>query len=173
MTRRDFMLRCVVSGSMSMLLLSGGCRRTEIDGPPQLRVGRDECAECGMLISEDRCACAFLIEHHGAREYAMFDDIGCMLDYEHDGRDGVRILRGYVRDHDSRLWTPSDEAVFLFADRDRLLTPMGSGIVAFGSADAAGPTREAVGGELMDWSTLVPARRAWMEERYGKRRAAP
>jgi len=164
------MIRCTLSGSTSVLLLASGCRRTQAEGPPDLRVGRDECAECGMLISEDRCACAFLIEYRGSREYAMFDDLGCMLDYEHDGRDGVRIIRGYVRDHDSRLWVQSDQAVFLFADREKLLTPMGSGVVAFSSADAAGPTREAVGGDLMGWSELVPARRVWMEERYGKRR---
>jgi hypothetical protein len=38
------------------------CRTGELTGPPDLRLGRDECAGCGMIISDGRCASAMLIQ---------------------------------------------------------------------------------------------------------------
>lgn len=166
MTRRNR----VVGLSLCCTALVGlvGCVRSPLSGPPELRVGREECAECGMLVNEDRCSGAALIDREGERLYVFFDDIGCMLDYEHDKAGTIGVLEPYVHDYTTRRWIPSALGVYLLASEERLRTPMGSGIVAFASTDAAKHAQKEYGGTVMDHAGLVPARRAWMETRYGK-----
>lgn len=147
-----------------------GCSRPPLGGPPELRPGREECAECGMLVSEDRSACAALIERDRERLYAFFDDIGCMLDYERAGAGEAEILERYVHDYAARGWLDARAAVYLFAGPGAIQTPMGSGIAAFATADAA---RAQAPGELMDLESLRAARRGWMDERSGSPAAAP
>lgn len=170
MNRRAF-LALGVMGSAALMVPC--CRRAPLTGPPQLRLGRDECIECGMIINEDRCSSAFLIEREGLREYVMFDDIGCMLDYQHEQGADIRIVEGFVHDHGSRAWVSRDAAAFLFADRIKIPTPMGSGIVAFAGHAEAERAQAELGGQIMDYKSLIPARRAWMEKLYGKPRSAP
>lgn len=153
----------VACAAMALL----GCERPELSGPPELRLGRDECAECGMLINEDRCSSAFLVERDAVREYAHFDDIGCMLDYEHAHAAELKFLEGYVHDHATRAWCPTTTAVFLVAEREKISTPMGSGIVAFADAAAAEKARDELGARIVDQDALRALRRAWVEERRG------
>jgi hypothetical protein len=147
------------------------CNRGDISGPPELRLGRDECGECGMLINEDRCSSAILVERPGGaltrREYIMFDDIGCMLDYEHDRGGEYTLVDGFVRDHGTRQWVRAGDAFFLFADRERLLTPMGTGMIAFATQAAAAEKQQEVQGEIMSYQQLGTARRQWMWGQYG------
>lgn len=158
---------------LALAALLPACGRADLSGPPNLRLGRDECIACGMLINEDRCSSALLLERDGHREHALFDDLGCMLDYEHDHAADIRVITRFAHDHDSRAWAPADAASFLMADPDKLPTPMGSGIVAFATREAAERARERAGGSILSFDQLVPARRAWMESRYGKPEGKP
>jgi len=90
-----------------------------------------------------------------------------MLDYEHDKGATMRVLDRFVRDHPSRAWAPVTQSTFIFADRNSLRTPMGSGIAAANSQEGAERMKKEFGGELMDWSRLANARREWMQARYG------
>lgn len=144
------------------------CDDSSLTGPPEIRLGRDSCAACGMLINEDRCSTALLVERDGRREHLLFDDAGCMLDAEREGLEPARIVERYVRDFDSRAWLPASGATFVMAEPSLLPTPMGSGIVAFTDAHAAGRLGESKGGKTFDWAALVDARREWMERRFGK-----
>lgn len=165
---------------IALLALAGlsainvGCSREVLSGPPELRLGRDECGECGMLINEDRCSSAMLIEREAPlagrtrREYVMFDDIGCMLDYEHHRRSEFTVIDAFVHDHPTRQWLRAGDAYFLFADRERLPTPMGTGIVAFADRNVAEMKQREVGGDIMNYAALEPARREWMWSQYGR-----
>ena len=150
-------------------LFGYGCRRAELSGPPTLKPGRDECAECGMIIAEDRFSSALLAEVKGSLEHLLFDDVGCMIDYEHEHAGEVRVVEGFVHDYDSRMWVSCGDAVFLFADRDVLRTPMSSGIGAFAGPGGAERMKGEVGGALLDYPQLIAARLAWKEEKYGRR----
>lgn len=170
------MNRCTaLMGLIAFLLFAMllGCARPELSGPPDLRLGRDECAECGMIINEDRFSAAILIEREGVREYASFDDIGCLLDHEHGHGTEFRTIDRFVHDYSTRAWVNANTAYFLLADTERLQTPMGSGIA--GTADRAGAEAAAAryGGEVLDFAGLVPARRAWMVARYGAPKEKP
>lgn len=162
----------IMASALGAALLAS-CGREPLSGPPELRLGRDECVECGMIINEDRCSSALLIEVEGRREHIAFDDIGCMLDYEFENKDTLIVVQGFVHDHATQAWASTDAAAFLFADRERIPTPMGSGIVAFADRSGAETAQAEFGGKIMDYAQLAPARRAWMEALYGKPRSAP
>lgn len=144
------------------------CSRTPLSGPPELRIGRDECIECGMLVAEDRYSAASLIEQDDDRLYVFFDDVGCLLDYEHEKGQSIRVLERYVHDHDTQAWVEANAAVFVLADHEQLRTPMGSGIASFTHKEAAQTLAGAHTGTLHDFASLVRARREWMWARYGK-----
>lgn len=135
---------CVLFAGLAAAL--GGCERTALSGPPELRLGRDNCAECGMLIVEDRCAAAMLVETDGFREHLLFDDIGCMLARDRDTGHGSDPVARFVRDHSARSWIDADRAILVVADPDRIATPMASGLIAFGTeADATAKAVELEG----------------------------
>ena len=141
------------------------CGRVPLSGPPSMRLGRAECAECGMLINEDRCSSAMLVERGGRREHLMFDDIGCMLDYEEAHGDAFLVIDRFVHDHGTRAWLGAPDAVFLVTGADELFTPMGSGMVAFGDAERASQALARYGGELLEFNAIRVWRREWVERR--------
>lgn len=146
---------------------AAACERGSLTGPPQLRLGRDECGECGMLVCEERSAAAMLIEGEAGRAHVVFDDAGCLLDYESERADELRVLGRFARDHESGAWIDADAAHFLLASPDRLPTPMGSGIAAFAAGGGAARARERVGGEVLSLASLRTARRDWRAARFG------
>lgn len=148
--------------------LLSACERAPLSGPPDMPLGRHECKACGMLVSEDRCSSALLVESNGRREYFFYDDLGCMLDQIREGLDDTKIIEHFAHDYDSRSWVTAADATFLFADPAQLQTPMGSGIVAFSTSSDAEKAKARFGGRTMGYADLADGRRKWMEERYGR-----
>ena len=142
-----------------------GCNRAPSSGPPQVRFGKDECAECKMGVVDDRAACAIRTLGPDEPTVLVFDDIGCMLDYERLNPD-VRIVERYVTDFKTRRLIPAESAAYLFGAA--VQTPMGSATVAFSDAAGAGEEKKSVGGELVSFDELKNRRQKVMEERYGK-----
>lgn len=141
-------------------LVLTGCGQVQISGPPELRVGRDECAECGMLIMEDRCSSGTVITENGSDRVVLFDDLGCMftmLGKPHMVELGCGAA--WVHDYPTGTWVRAESATYLFADRKTLRTPMGSGLAAFAAPSAAYEKQDAVGGEVVDYQQ-ARARRA-------------
>lgn len=143
------------------------CQRAPLTGPPDLRLGRDLCAECGMIISEDACSSALLIERNGVREHALFDDIGCMLDFAHENAGSISTVESFVRDYGERRWAPSTSSWFLVSDGEHVRTPMASGIVAFATIDAAKVAQARWGGNVVNEADLPAARESARRERQG------
>jgi copper chaperone NosL len=150
----------------ALTLVASSCSRAPMTGPPDLRLGREECAECGMLISEERFSTASLVDKGGERLYFYFDDVGCLLDYERELPGGVTVFERYVHDHDTRAWVPAEDASFLLAGAT-LQTPMGSGIAAFATPDAAHAAADQYGGEVLDLAHLRQARSERTDARGG------
>ncbi|MCC6659742.1 MAG: nitrous oxide reductase accessory protein NosL [Phycisphaerales bacterium] len=141
-----------------------GCGGDDLSGPPVLRPGRDQCAECGMSIDDQRFAAALLIERDGRREYLCYDDIGCMLDARFGAGGDLPVREAFVHDHGSLAWVPAGEAAYLAADRDSLRTPMASGIAAFRDRAAAERAGKDMGGEVLSHDELAARRRARDQE---------
>ncbi|MDZ4831801.1 MAG: nitrous oxide reductase accessory protein NosL [Phycisphaerae bacterium] len=145
---------------LGIAAMTAGCSDAPSDGPPVLRVGRDECSHCGMMIAEDRCSAALLVELPDGRGYRLFDDLGCLLDYERTHRDDAIIAR-FSRDYAAREWVPATTARYVMSEA--IQTPMGSWLVAFGDEGAANAARETHGGTLLSWADLPSARINWLK----------
>jgi len=168
MTRLHAAIRFTAAASLAALLsATGACQRAELTGPPQLRLGRDQCIECGMIINEDRFSSAALIDNtYGQREHILFDDVGCMLDYQHEHPD-IPFIELFARDAGTRAWLTTGQAIFLLAGSSAILTPMGSGIAAYGDREAAAGAQAQHGGEILSYAELAPLRQAWVQARMG------
>jgi copper chaperone NosL len=161
------MKRFTCVGWLVFMALSEGCAREPLDGPPDQRVGSDSCLECGMLIAEDRCAAAALVERRGRREHVHFDDVGCLLDAMRDGAELGIVVEVYVHDYDSKEWVRAEEAVYVVGESSALKTPMGSGIVAFGNESGAEGAASRAGGSVTDFAGVSVSRDAWRAARRG------
>lgn len=150
-----------LSATAILLVSLCACGGRELSGPPELRAGRDECAECGMIIADDRVCAALLVEVDGRREHRLFDDLGCLIDFQDEPRDGRLVLEGWAVDHTGGAWLPLKGAHYLLADSRRLMTPMGSGYVAYGELAAAQVASADFGGSVGSFDDLSVARRAW------------
>lgn len=160
--------RLAAATGLALLSALAACQRAELTGPPQLRLGRDQCIECGMIINEDRYSSAALVDAGRGREYFLFDDVGCMLDYQREHGDSA-FIELFAHDASTRAWLTAREATFLLADSSAILTPMGSGIAAYADSAAAEAAQSACGGRILSYSELAAPRQAWVEARMGAR----
>ena len=169
MTAPTVNTRTVVAAALATLLAgASACQRAELTGPPELRLGRDQCIECGMIINEDRFSSAALIDAGGGRgrEHYLFDDVGCMLDYQREHPD-ITFIELFVHDAATRNWLTTQQAIFLLTDSSAILTPMGSGIAAYSDSAAAEAARAAHGGQSHGYAELAAPRQAWVQARMG------
>jgi len=123
------------------------CSADEASAPPRIALGLEECSYCRMIISEERHAAAIDL---GAGETRKFDDIGCLLA-------SMRSLekvpqRVWVHDVDSVEWL--DAATGYFVLDEARTTPMGSGVAALASEEAALERAGALE-TIYDWDELL------------------
>lgn len=94
----------------------------------------DMCSFCRMAISEKRFAAEIIAADESVLK---FDDIGCMLRYRSDDAGKTKFAAVYVADSETKAWLRAEDAFFVRSTTVK--TPMSSGIVAFSSAEKAGP----------------------------------
>ncbi|MGN6370278.1 MAG: nitrous oxide reductase accessory protein NosL [Phycisphaerae bacterium] len=116
----------------ALLSLLSACSQQNLVGPPTVRYGQDACADCGMILSDDRFAAAIINPAPDAPPL-LFDDAGCLLAYQRKHPESTPWTH-YFHDADTHAWITQDHAFFVKTTRE---TPMGSGIFAFGSRTAA------------------------------------
>ncbi len=119
----------------------------DLTQPPEIRYGEDVCDQCGMIISEPRFAAAYITADGVTRR---FDDIGDMIVYHLEMGEDVAVF--WVHDFETADWLRADEATLAYIED--LITPMGSGLVAFADPEAAA-NAIAHSGDLMDFATLL------------------
>jgi len=117
------------------IALAGCQQKPSAVTPPNIQYGQTPCEGCGMIVSDQRFAAAMIIEMpDGERRPAAFDDIGCMLDYEREHRDGT-VLARFVKDVTTGQWLPAEKANFIRGKS--IQSPMASGIAATATPQAA------------------------------------
>lgn len=161
MTRRRVL--AALAPLVPLAALLAGCGERPLEGPPEIRLGRDACDHCGMMIAEDRCSAASIVVRDGERTALRFDDIGCLLDWERGdaGENEPReVVARFVHDHETRAWIEAPNATFLMSEAFH--TPMGSWIVAFTDGPAAAAARQRDGGTVFSWPELADARVRWL-----------
>lgn len=130
-------------GALAVLfcLLLSACGG-EPTGPPEIRYGYDVCTHCRMIVSEARHAAA---ARGAGGEVARFDDLGCLVDFLEE-RPG-ETWRAWVHDGDGELLAAQQA---FYARGPETSTPMGSGLQAFETEDAARRFARDHGGTLVD-----------------------
>lgn len=163
MNRTD--LGAIASLIVAAACALSGCDRGDPVGPPEVRFGRDECAECKMSVVDERTAAAMRVRTPDGLEDRLFDDFGCLLDMERGQANGD-IAERWTRDYASREWMRAEHAWYLFSEK--IHTPMGSWIAAYATREAADQAQSDMGGDVLTFDELKARRAAWMEKRYGK-----
>lgn len=118
----------------------------DLSQPPELRIGRDICAECGMTIDSCRFAAAYY-EPDGNMHH--FDDLGDLLQFI--GKQEVVPAPVWVYDYDTCNPLAADAATFVVSPA---IGAPHHGIVAFGEAAAADALAHELDGRVMRWPEL-------------------
>lgn len=133
-------------------LLAGCAQGSAEAAPPEIRYGEDVCAHCNMIISDPRFAAAYAREIASGRyESLAFDDIGDMIAMA-DADPDQTIVAWYVHDYTSEEWIDATTAHFVVSDQ--LITPMGFGIAAHATEEAAAAHAAELQGDLLTWQEL-------------------
>lgn len=111
---------------ISLIIFSSSCSNESEIGPVEIKYGQDICEACTMIISEKEYSAQYVYTNGKARK---FDDIGCMIHYLNDNKLESDIAVFFVRDYIHKNWINADITHFIYSDK--IITPMGHGIVAF------------------------------------------
>ncbi|MBX7210902.1 MAG: hypothetical protein K1X78_21530 [Verrucomicrobiaceae bacterium] len=127
----------------------GSCSR----GPEPMRYGKDECAGCKMIVSDQRFG-AEIVTIKG--RVLKFDDIGCMNDFVKNG--GIapgEIKESVVCDFNRpNVFIPVEKALFL--KNDDLKSPMRSDSAAFATQAELEAVKARLGaGKEEKWPAVV------------------
>ena len=147
MNRRRF-LAAATTLALGAPAVAGACGGSGPSGPPQIVLGRTECEQCHMIITELRFAGAY---RTAAGEEHRFDDIGDMVEYaqQHGEIEGSTF---WVFDYDSEEPIEAPQATFVRSPD--LATPMDWALAAFVSPDGAQQLAESTGGEVLGWDQV-------------------
>ncbi|MBW7885100.1 MAG: nitrous oxide reductase accessory protein NosL [Caldilineaceae bacterium] len=121
--------------------------------PPEIRYGETMCAECGMIINEPKFASGFAYEESEGRYKSLaFDDIGEMLAYIRAQTEAQTPVGIWVHDYESEEWIDAETALYVMSDE--IHSPMGHGIVAFATQEAAEGMANTVHATVLDWNKV-------------------
>jgi copper chaperone NosL len=137
----------LVAGLALILTACGGAGGAE-PTPPTVHYGEDICEFCGMIVSEERHAAAYVTEDgHGH----SFDDIGDMVQAHLGTHEEVLAL--FVHDYEDEAWIRAETAHYVLSDN--LTTPMASGLAAFTSSDEAHTLAVELQGQVLTFDELL------------------
>lgn len=117
--------------------------------PVPVHLNEDICSECRMAVSQLPFA-AEVVSTSGRVDY--FDDVGCLLIWLR--AHPLRVSQAaYVADHGTGAWVDVTAATYVHAPS--VSTPMGFGLLAFGSSNAAAEAAARHRGTLRSWGDLT------------------
>lgn len=117
-----------------------------------------------MIINDERFSAALIIQPNHEYQTLFFDDIGDLLNHEHDNTN-LAVRKRWVHDAETKRWIDADSAFYLLHDNIR--TPMMSGIAAYADATRATAKLTEFPGKVHTFPEIRTARAQWMKDRYG------
>lgn len=132
MHRRDVLRLMLLMGVSGISLGVAGCGKDESGKPRAIKLGRDVCEHCTMLISDPAYAAQLWDPVRGQQH--LFDDIGCATMYAAEN--------GIPDGPETRVWVASSERPGEWLDaraaffRTDARSPMGYNYAAMGGAGA-------------------------------------
>lgn len=142
----------VLAVTLSVLALAGCASGQAKIEPPTIYYGEDICDQCGMIINDERFAAASVVEvGEGRTDTRAFDDIGGLFLY-HNAHPQETVLARYVHDYNTKEWLAAEDAVYVTSDA--IHSPMGHGVAALATQDAAEQLAAEMDGEIIKYSGL-------------------
>jgi nitrous oxide reductase accessory protein NosL len=132
---------------LAIVLSGAACISSSVE--PVEIYPEDVCSRCRMAISDKRFAGEIMVEVGVARK---FDDLGCLLKdlKEHPARDEPPA---FAVDFGSRQWINMKKAYFVRSPG--IVTPMGSGLIAFKNRSDAERAATKYGGQVLNYADLT------------------
>lgn len=131
-----------------MAVVLAGCGGgPDLTQPPELRIGRDICTECGMTIDSCLFAAGYFDADGSARH---FDDLGDLLQYVR--KQEVVPEPVWVYDYETCEPVIAGNAAFVVSP---LINAPHHGIAAFKAATATDAFVREVGGRVISWPELL------------------
>jgi copper chaperone NosL len=145
--RRSFLVLAALL-PVGLVVAGGGCSGGGGDGPPEIVLGRTECEQCHMIVTELRFAGAYRTSDGDEHR---FDDIGDMVEHaqQNGAVDGSEL---WVWDYESEEPLQAPDATFVRSPE--LSTPMDWALAAFESPSAAEDYAESTDGEVLTWDEV-------------------
>lgn len=135
--------------SLAAVALTACGQAADAGKPPTLKLGRETCHRCGMIISEERHAAALVDKKGNA---LLFDDTGEMVMTAQ--KDGVGDHRIWAHDFaDGKTWIDGTRAFYVLSDK--IMTPMGTGVVAFAAREKADILAKEHATTTMEWNVML------------------
>lgn len=149
MRRRDFLSS---AASALVLSLTGGCSG-ERKGPEAVKLGRDVCELCRMIISDVRYAAE--IRGGARRKLVMFDDIGCAVQWVQGSpwKDAPDTEFWVMDSRDGTTWLDARQAAY----RPGAQTPMDFGFAAVAQGEAGTVPYAVMAEKVLARAKLAPA----------------
>ena len=113
----------------SSIIVLAACAKT---GPQEIAVGKDQCDNCKMTISDPKYATQLITEK--GRAY-KFDDISCLNDYETSNTETTANAKKYVADFPSGNFIETGTATLIKGGD--IKSPMGGNTQAYQDKAAA------------------------------------
>jgi nitrous oxide reductase accessory protein NosL len=133
---------------LPLVLVGCGGKGASADDPPDIKLGRDSCDRCGMIISEERFASGIVDENGDA---LIFDDVGEMVATIQE--EGLNKRRAWVHGHPSLEWMDARDA--WYAVTMEIPTPMGSGVFPFDNEAEVQAYAADQNGMVYTWEELL------------------
>jgi len=143
--------RSIGLGSVLAAMALSGCGTDTDGGPPNIRYGDSICAECGMIISDERFATATIIDGDRGNEPMTFDDFNCQMIFESKHPE-LTITDRWSHDHTSSEWISMADAWYVKSDQ--LRTPMASHIASFTTKAEADAFAAPIEGQVVNFATI-------------------
>jgi nitrous oxide reductase accessory protein NosL len=116
--------------------------------PPTIHYGEDICDICGMIISEERHAAAYVTQDGVGH---VFDDIGDLVRAYLVAQEEVTAF--FVHDYQDKVWLRAETAHYVLSEE--LTTPMASGLAAFASSQEAQALATNLQGQVLTFEDLL------------------
>lgn len=139
----------LATGAALPFVLAGcGDDAASADDPPEIKLGRDTCDRCGMIIAEERFASGIVDADGNA---LLFDDTGEMVATIQE--EGLGERRAWVHGSPSLEWIDAPKAWYVVTME--LPTPMGSGVFPFDNEQEATAFAAEQSGTVYTWEDVL------------------
>jgi len=118
--------------------------------PQDIKIGKDACDYCKMIISDSRFSSEIVLK---TGKVYKFDDVGCMINFFWEkGYSEKDIALFLVSDYKSGKLIDATRAFYIL--NDNLRSPMSYNVAAFENADDAENFYNKNGGRILNWAEL-------------------